>query len=146
MPLRLFLTMLLGHAIATFLIVRYLLALPKLRMWATPGSTRSRRVRRRAITLFRAAAEARTAGRTGILIYLSLDEHRAEIVTDSMISAAVDPALWGDAMSAMLEEVRQGRTGAGMARAVEQVGAILARHLPRSTRNPNELPDRLIEL
>ncbi|MET0361335.1 MAG: hypothetical protein ABW048_06240 [Sphingobium sp.] len=146
LPLRLFLLMLLGHALAKFLAVRYLLAIPALRMAMTPGATRSRRVRRRAVALFRTAAEARTVGRTGVLIYLSLDEHRAEIVTDAGVSAHVDPDEWGEAMAAMLAEVREGRLGHGIARAVERVGAILARHLPPTGANPNELPDRLIIL
>jgi putative membrane protein len=115
-------------------------------MAMTPGATRSRRVRRRAVALFRTAAEARTVGRTGVLIYLSLDEHRAEIVADAGISAHVDPDEWGEAMAAMLAEVREGRLGHGIARAVERVGAVLARHLPPTGANPNELPDRLIIL
>ncbi|MCE7797516.1 hypothetical protein LWE61_13265 [Sphingobium sufflavum] len=146
LPLRLFLLILLGHAIAKFLAVRYLLAIPALRMAMTPAATRSRRVRRRAVALFRAAAEARTTGRTGVLLYLSLDEHRAEIVADSAIASRVDPDEWGEAMAALLAEVRGGRVGPGMARAVERIGAILARHLPATGANPNELPDRLILL
>jgi putative membrane protein len=42
--------------------------------------------------------------------------------------------------------VREGRIGEGMARAVEQVGVVLAEHVPRIETNPNELPDRVIEL
>jgi putative membrane protein len=49
-------------------------------------------------------------------------------------------------MAALVEHVRDGRTGAGMAQAVQQVGAILAEHFPRSEDDTNELPDRLIEL
>lgn len=146
LPLQLFLTMLLGHAIAKFLGVRYLLAIPRLRMMMTPGSTRSRRVHRRAVALFRTAAEARTMGRTGVLLYLSLDEKRAEIVADRAIAEKVDPAEWGEAMAALLAEVRDGRIGEGMAKAVTQIGAVLARRLPPTGANPNELPDRLIEL
>lgn len=146
LPLALFLTLLFVHAAATFLGVRWLLAIPALRMALTPGATRGRRVRRRALLLFRTAAEARTHGRTGILIYLSLAEHRAEIVADEAIAARVAPEIWGDAMAAMIAEVRERRIGAGMAAAVERVGTVLAEHLPRSAHNPNELPDRLIEL
>ena len=36
-------------------------------------------------------------------------------------------------------------TGAGMAAAVEKVSEVLARVVPKSSQNPNELPDRLIE-
>lgn len=146
LPLRLFLLMLLGQCLLAFLAIRYLLAIPALRMAVTPGATRSRRVRRRAVALFRTAAEARTVGRTGVLLYLSLDEKRAEIVADKAIAAKVDPSEWGEAMAAMLAEVREGRIGEGMARAVERIGVVLAHHLPRSEGDINELPDRLIEL
>lgn len=146
LPPGLFLLLLTCQSVATFLILRYLLAIPALRMPLTPGATKSRRVRRRAIALFRATAEARTVGSTGVLIYLSLDEHRAEIVTDSAISALVEPEEWGEAMHALLAEARHDRIGQGMAHAVERVGAVLARHFPRPDSNPNELPDRLIEL
>ena len=96
--------------------------------------------------LFRVGAERRTRGLTGILIYLSLAEHRAEIVADRAIADRVAPEAWGDAMAAMLAEVRDGDVAGGMAAAVEQVGTLLAAHFPKSDANPNELPDRLIEL
>ena len=129
-----------------FLIVRYALAYMPLRMALTPGSTKSRRVRRRAVELFRVGAERRTTGRTGILLYLSLREHRAEIVADQAIHSKVEPEIWGDAMADLIEEVKAGRPGSGMAKAVERIGAVLAEHFPKSHADQNELPDRLIEL
>ncbi|HEV2747745.1 MAG TPA: hypothetical protein VGW34_10670 [Allosphingosinicella sp.] len=129
-----------------FLIVRYALAWMPLRMALTPGSTKSRRVRRRAIELFKASAEHRTHGRTGVLLYLSLLEHRAEIVADEAIHSKVAPEVWGDAMAALVAEVKAGRAAQGMAAAVEQIGAVLAQHFPKSLADRDELPDRLIEL
>lgn len=129
-----------------FLIVRFALAWMPLRIALTPRSTRGRRVRRRAIQLFRVGAERRTVGRTGVLLYLSLLEHRAEIVADEAIHTKVEPEVWGEAMAALIEEVKAGRPGHGMARAVEKVGEVLALHLPKSREDANELPDRLIEL
>jgi putative membrane protein len=131
---------------AAFLIVRFALAWMPLRIALTPGMTKTRRVRRRAIALFKASAERRTAGRTGILLYLSLLEHRAEIVADEAIVSRVAPELWGEAMSDLVAEVKDGRPGDGMARAVERMGAVLAEHFPKSHTDTNELPDRLIEL
>lgn len=129
-----------------FLIVRVILAYMPLRIALTPGGTRTRRVRRRALALFRASAERRTRGRTGILIYLSMLEHRAEIVADEAIHSKVEPGVWGDAMAALIAEVKAGRPGEGMAAAVTAIGAVLAAHLPREAGDTNELPDRLIEL
>jgi putative membrane protein len=131
---------------ATFLLVWLLFKWMPLRMALTPPATKHRRVRRRAVELFRVTTEQRTKGRTGILLYLSLLERRAEIVADEAIHSKVEPEVWGEAMAALIEEVKAGRPGEGMARAVEKMGEVLARCLPVQASNPNELPDRLIEL
>ena len=130
----------------TFLIVRFALAYMPLRMALTPGTTKSRRVRRRAVQMFKVGGERRTIGRTGVLLYLSLLEHRAEIVADEAIHTKVEPEIWGDAMAVLIENVKAGRPGEGMAKAVEQIGLVLAQHFPKSSEDTNELPDRLIEL
>ncbi len=117
-----------------------------LRLWLTPRAILAGRVRARAIDLFKVGAEAKTLGRTGILLYLSLREHRADIVADEAIASKVPAEVWGDAMAALIERVRAGRPGEGMAEAVAHMGVILAEHFPRGSENPNELPDRLIEL
>jgi putative membrane protein len=117
-----------------------------LRLFLTPAPIRHGRVRARAITCFKVGTERRTQGRTGILIYLSLAEHRAEIVADAAIAAKVAPEVWGDAMAAMLAELKQGRLADGLVAAVERVGAVLAEHFPRAEDDQNELPDRLIEV
>jgi putative membrane protein len=129
-----------------FLIVRFALAYMPLRMALTPAATKTRRVRRRAVELFKAAAERRTRGRTGVLLYLSLLEHRAEIVADEAIHSKVTPDVWGEAMAALIENVKAGRPGLGMALAVEKIGEVLAQCLPPTLDNPNEIPDALIEL
>jgi len=111
-----------------------------------PPPIKTKRVRLRAISLFKVGAERRTRGRTGVLIYLSMREHRAEIVADSAIASKVPPEMWGDAMTVMLAELKRGDWGAGMAAAVIEVGKVLAEHFPRADDDINELPDRLIEL
>jgi len=129
-----------------FLIVRLILAFMPLRMALTPGRTKSRRVHRRAVELFRASCELKTRGRTGILIYLSLLERRAEIVADKAIADQVEPEIWGEAMAALVDGVKAGEPGQGMASAVEKVGEVLKRILPPRPTKPDELPNRVIEL
>lgn len=131
---------------ATFLLARLLFAWRPLRLAVTPATTKERRVRRRALELFRTAAEKRTRASTGVLLYLSLEEHRAELIADESIHSKVAPETWGEAMAELVAEVKAGRPGAGMAKAVERIGAVLAEHFPRSAGDRNELPDRLIEL
>ena len=134
-----------GEAIV-FLIVRYALAWGPLRMLLTPGSTKSRRVRRRALQFFKSSAEKRTAGRVGILLYLSLAERRAEIIADAAIHGLVPEERWGDAMAALIVGLRAGEAARGMANAVGQIALILEEHFPKTEHDVNELPDRLIEV
>lgn len=131
---------------SVFLVVRLILAWMPLRMKLTPGRTKTRRVHRRAIELFRTGCEMKTRGRTGVLLYVSLLEHRAEIVADEAIASRVEPDVWGEAMTALVEEIKAGRPAAGMAEAVRAIGEVLAGVLPRAQGDTNELPDRLIEL
>lgn len=126
----------------TYLLMRF----TPLGLWLTPRRVRNARVRERALTCFRVGAESRTSGRTGVLIYLSLAEHRAEIIADAAIASKVSPETWGHAMNAMLDPLRQGRMAEGMAAAVAEVGKVLSQHFPRDANDVNELPDRLIEL
>ncbi|HEU0043315.1 TPM domain-containing protein [Sphingomonas sp.] len=132
-------------SVLVFLLFRLLFTWQPLRMAMTPGATKTRRVRRQALALFRVGAERRTRGRTGVLIYLSLAEHRAEIIADAAIHDKVPEDVWGEAMAALLGPVRDGRAGDGLVAAIAQVGAVLAEHFPRGENDVNELPDRLIE-
>lgn len=140
------LTILMIFAALKFLGVRLILAWMPLRMALTPRATKARRVRRRAIEFFKVGAEKRTASRTGVLLYLSLAEHQAEIVADEAIHPKVAPEIWGEAMAALIDAVRENRPGDGMAAAIARIGTVLAEHFPRTGTDPNELPDRLIEL
>ena len=140
------LTSVLFAAAAKFLGTRLILAWRPLRMALTPGSTKARRVRRRAIALFKTGIERRTATRTGVLLYLSLAEHRAEIVADAAIHAKVPPERWGVAMAGLVDALKDGRSADAMVSAIAQIGAILEETFPRTGRDPDELPDRLIEL
>jgi putative membrane protein len=144
--LRQLLTLLLGFALLKFLAVLFILKWRPLRMLLTPGSTKTRRVRRRAVMLFKTGAERRTIGRTGILIYLSMAEHRAEIVGDEAITAVTTPETWGEAMAALIKDVKDGRPGDGIVAAVGLIGEVLATHFPKTSEDSNEIPDKLIEL
>lgn len=140
------LTLLMVLAALKFTIALLILKWMPLRLLLTPGATKHRRVRRRAIAIFQAAAAGRTAGKTGILIYLSLAERRAEIIADEAILKITDDHTWGEAMHALLEEVREGKVAEGICAAIDRIGVLLSEHFPRSADDCNEIPDRLIEL
>lgn len=139
-------TLLMVFAALKFTIALLILRWMPLRLFLTPAATKHRRVRRRAIAIYQAAAAGRTAGKTGILIYLSLAERRAEIIADEAIVKVTDDHTWGEAMTVLLEDVRRGKIGDGIAAAVGRIGLVLSEHFPRSAHDRNEIPDKLIEL
>jgi putative membrane protein len=117
-----------------------------LRLFLVPAPIKAARVRQAAVRHFKVGAERRTHGHTGVLIYLSMAEHRAEIVADEAIAGKVPAEVWGVAMADMLAEVKRGNLAQGIAAGVRDVGKVLAEQFPRSGNDTNELPDRLIVL
>ncbi len=117
-----------------------------LRFFLVPGPVKQARVREAAVKHFKVGAERRTHGRTGVLIYLSMREHRAEIVADEAIAEMVSAEVWGGAMADMLTHIREGRIAEGLAIGITDVGVVLSEHFPRLENDVNELPDRLIEV
>src|SRR5688500_7977941 len=134
------LTLLLVLSVAKFTAVLLILKYRPLRLALTPSATKTRRVRRRSIAIFKAGAERRTVGRTGILIYLSMGEHRAEIVADEAITKVTTPETWGEAMTALLTHVKAGRPGDGIVAAVEQIGQAQAGKRHRTSTGTKGIP------
>ncbi|MEM6494678.1 MAG: hypothetical protein AAF650_09900 [Pseudomonadota bacterium] len=139
-------SMTIGLGLLTFVLTLAAQMWAPLKFAAIPGPVRSARVHDQAVRHFKVGAERRTHGRTGVLIYLSMREHRAEIVADEPIAAQVETEVWGEAMIDMLREIKAGRVAEGLAVGVRDVGFVLAQHFPRADDDENELPDRLIEV
>ena len=139
-------SMVIALGLVKFLAVMLVQQWEPLKFVLIPGPTKTIRVHNQAVRQFKVGAERRTTGRTGVLIYLSMREHRAEIVADESIATKVPAEVWGEAMGDMLAEIRKGRIAEGLAAGIRDVGFVLAEHFPRGEDDQNELPDRLIEV
>jgi putative membrane protein len=139
-------SMVIALGLVTFLAVLLVQQWQPLKFWLIPGPTKTIRVHNQAVRQFKVGAERRTTGRTGVMIYLSMAEHRAEIVADESIAAKVPAEVWGEAMGDMLAHIRKGAVAEGLAVGIRDVGFVLAAHFPRGSDDQNELPDRLIEV
>lgn len=138
------LTLVTGIGLLKFLAMWALQLWQPLKFALIPKPVKVGRVRDAAVRHFKVGADRRTHGRTGVLLYLSMREHRAEIVADEAIAAKVDAEVWGQAMADMLAEISKGNVAEGLAAGIRDVGVVLAEHFPRSEDDVNELPDRLI--
>ncbi|WP_238232615.1 TPM domain-containing protein [Methylobacterium thuringiense] len=118
---------------------------PRLRIRLVPPAIRRDRVREAACREFGARGLIGTQARTGVLIYLALAEHHAEIVADAAVRARVSDATWTAILSDLATAAGRGELGPGLVVAVARVGAVLAVELPAGP-NRNELPNRVIVL
>lgn len=122
-----------------------LLTLPRrVRYALVPSSIKRERAHRRAIEQFLVQDLHTTAGRTGVLIYVSVAERYAEIIADTGIDAKVPKGTWQSIVDELTSSIAAGRAGDGFVHAVERSGELLAQHFPPGTRDPNELPNHLI--
>jgi putative membrane protein len=90
----------------------------------------------------------KTQKRTGVLIFAAVAERYVEIIADAGINAEVSQEVWDKGVAALVSAITAGRPGDGFVAAIEQCGAVLAQHFPvePGSVNPDELPDRLVEI
>ena len=132
--------------LAAFIAVALLLSLPMIRFRIVPRRRLHGRAHVVAMQQFLAQGIHLTEKRTGVLIFASAAERYAEIVADSGINAKVAPDAWAGAVAALVGAIKTGRPGDGFVAAIELCGAELARNFPPGELNPNELPDRVVEI
>ena len=97
----------------------------------------------KALRVFRELELNRTAERTGILILVSLLEHRVQVLADSGINARVKSGTWDEVVEIVLAGIKRGDLCQGLCDAIERCGEILANEFPVQPDDVNELPDRL---
>lgn len=111
-----------------------------------PRSILTQRAHRRAVEQFLAQNLHTTAGRTGVLIFVSVAERYVEILADAAINAKVPKATWQAIVDKLTAAIGEGRPGEGFIVAIESIGALLAEHFPAGPADKAELPNHLIVL
>lgn len=100
---------------------------PSLRRWLTASETLDERVHRRAMQAFVDEEVFATRERTGILIFISLFEHRIEVLGDAGINARVSADEWVAVVRRLQEAIRQDRLAEGLVDAIGMCGEMLER-------------------
>jgi putative membrane protein len=111
-----------------------------LRRALTTEEFRAEAVRTGAAAMFYDAGIANTNAEMGVLIYLSLLERRLELIADRGVLKAAPPLEWNERV---YELHRAGRIPQleTLRKEILVLGELLAKHLPPTGENPNELPD-----
>lgn len=131
-------------AIACALAVLWLA--PGLRIHLVPRRLRYRRAHDNALRQFLARNVHITAERTGVLLFVSLAEHYAEVIADAGINRRVGQETWDGVVRELVGHARRGAIADGFVAAVASVGALLAEHFPVGAADANELDDHVVEI
>ncbi|RWL18417.1 MULTISPECIES: TPM domain-containing protein [Mesorhizobium] len=121
-------------------------AVPGLRIYLVPRRLRYQAAHANAIKQFLARNVHRTTARTGVLVFVSIAEHYAEVIADSGIDSRVGQDVWDSVVRDLTAHASDDRLADGFIRAIEATGAVLAEHFPVSTDDSNELDDHLVEI
>jgi putative membrane protein len=111
-----------------------------LRRLLTTEKFRSQAVRTGAAAMFYEAGIANTNAEMGVLIYLSVLERQLELIADRGVLKGVSALEWNQLLFDLHEAGRKPEPQTLQA-GLENLGALLAKHLPATGENPNELPD-----
>lgn len=85
-----------------------------------------------------------TKDHTGILILVSLLEHRVEVLADRGINMKVDQSIWDEIVRIITAGIKAGQACDGFCQAIARCGEILATHFPRQADDKDELSNRLV--
>jgi putative membrane protein len=121
-----------------------LIKLPSLKIRFLTGRRIDETVRERAIRAFYEKGLYRTRDETGILIFISLLEHRVWILGDRGINAKIRNHFWEERAAELTSGIRNKQHGKAVLEVISQCGNELAKHFPKKHDDTNELTDEVI--
>jgi putative membrane protein len=136
-------TALTGYALVQgllFVSILLLVSIPPIRRVLTPASLKRVHVRARAMEHFFARNLDKTPERTGVLIFVSLKDRRAEVLADTGISSKVDSSAWDEVVCELVKGASGNKPVDGFAGAIAKCGHILAAHFPAGEDAGDEIP------
>ena len=115
---------------------------PALHRWLAGGQRLDLTVSRRAIEAFIEKEIFLTRDRTGILLFVSMFEHRIQVIGDTGINAQVMQEDWADVVRAIRDGVKKGQVAEGLVAGIDICGTLLELSgLDIRPDDENELPD-----
>jgi putative membrane protein len=101
-------------------------------------------VREKALVTFVEHGIYRTRGGSGILILISLFEHRVFVLADAGINERVPLHTWEEIVATVTHGIVEGHACDALCQAIARCGDLLAHEFPRQDDDHNELPDLII--
>ena len=110
----------------------------------TPSAEIERAVWQRAKAEFLDQKIGHTKRATGVLLFLSMTEHRAIVLADQAISAKFNQDSWQEVCNRLVAGLKGGDLKEGLVSAINLSGSMMTKHFPAVDGGSNQLPDRLV--
>lgn len=121
-----------------------LCCIPSVKRRLIPPQRVADAVELRSLAAFTAQGLHHTRAETGILIFVSLLEHRVVVLADRGINEKVETGTWEEIVRIITEGLKSGRACDGFCQAIKRCGEILAHHFPRAADDRDELSNKLV--
>ena len=119
-------------------------AIPRLKLVFVGLHRREDAVRRRALQAFYEKGLYKTRFQTGVLIFLSLLEHKVWILADKGIHEKMTQESLNRFSQEISRGIKDGRACDSLCQAIEGIGRLLAEHFPCTPGDTDELPDEVM--
>ena len=94
---------------------------------------------------FQRLAMHKTRERNAVLILVAPRAHKFAVVGDKAIHEKCGEQFWQHVVDGMRVHFQHEKFSSALTEAINEVGKVLAAHFPRTSANPNELPDEIVE-
>jgi uncharacterized membrane protein len=131
---------------ALFLLLSALLVPDAIAVRLASPRWRRDRARRLARTLFMDLGLTTPRDRAGVLLFIARAEREVEILAGAGVAERIDSQAWQGVVDAFVRAARTGPLATALTEAIEAATALLSNAFPADSRNPDEVPNRFIEL
>jgi len=108
-----------------------------------PRKAMAQQVREKAYLHFLQSGQTETEGRCAILLFISLNERRVELVADCGINAKIEDSRWQEILNRLVGEIRKNRLSKGLVQAISECGEILQKEFPLKGRKKDQLSNSI---
>ncbi len=116
-----------------------------LKRWFISQREIDEEVQEAAITGFFKEGLYRTRDETGVLVFISVFEHKVWILADRGINEKVGEGHWEDIVKIIVDGIKHNRPAESICEAVAKIGDLLKKHFPVGPDDTNELKNLIVD-
>ncbi len=116
-----------------------------LKRWFISRHEMDEEVKEAAVTSFFSEGLYRTRDENGILVFISVFEHKVWILADRGINEKVPKDRWENIVQIIVDGIKQKQQTQSICEAVKKIGAILQEHFPRKPDDTDELKNLIVD-